>query len=150
MKPTEPGLWAITYTSAAVRLPTRSELDCLVLKARQRNLRESITGVLLYYDGAFLQCIEGPKAGLDRVYASICADPMHHRISELVHEPIPRREFREWSMALCFIGGDLRARRDESLQARLVPCEDTTSASRHLVSAFWANGMGVKCSWAFA
>jgi hypothetical protein len=146
MHSSEPGLWSLTYTSAALRLPSQAELERLMVRARARNRRESITGVLLYYNGSFLQCIEGPEPSLQRVYAAICADPLHHRISELVREPIARREFQEWSMALCFISGDLRAPGDERLLARLSPTEADTSASRRLASAFWANGMGVKCS----
>ena len=150
MKSSEPDLWSLTYTSAAIRLPTRAELDRLLARARERNLRESITGVLLYYNGSFLQCIEGPKAGIRRVYAAICADPLHRNVSELVREPITRREYREWSMALCFITGDVRSTGDELLLSRLAQADDDASASRRLVSAFWSSGMGVKCSRAYA
>jgi hypothetical protein len=142
----KPDLWSITYTSAAIRLPTRAELERLLIRARARNVRESITGVLLYYNGSFLQCIEGPKESLRRVYNAICADPLHHKISELVREPIARREYQEWSMALCFISGDLRGPGDQLLLGRLAPTQEDTSASRRLVSAFWSSGMGVKCS----
>jgi len=121
-----------------------------MVQARARNRRESITGVLLYCNGSFLQCIEGPRAGLNRVYASICEDGRHHRISELVREPVTRREYSEWSMALCFIGGDPRTQCDEILLARLSELDDTTSASRRLASAFWVTGMGVKYSRALA
>ena len=142
MKSSKPDLWSLTYTSAAARLPTRAELERLMVRARARNQREAITGVLLYYNGSFLQCLEGPEANLQRVYAAICADPLHRRVTELVREPITQREYREWSMALCFISGDPRGQGDELLLRRLAPTEDDTSASRRLMRTlafpFWS------------
>jgi hypothetical protein len=144
MSSPEADLWSITYTSAAVRLPSEVELRRLTEQAQARNAKEQITGVLLYCNGSFLQCLEGPKAGLQRVYASICADPRHRQISELVREPVASRDYPGWSMVSCHIGGDLRSNREQLLIARLAAADASASASRRLASAFWAGGMGVK------
>jgi hypothetical protein len=121
-----------------------------MVQARARNRKELVTGVLLYCNGAFLQCLEGPKAGVNRVYNSICDDSRHHQVTELVREPVTRREYSEWWMALCFVGGDLRSEVDELLLSRLSRMDLGTSASRHLVSAFWASAIGVKYNRAVA
>lgn len=93
------GIRALTYLSEARQLLSRPQLDHLLSRARERNLREGITGVLLYSNGQFMQYLEGPPDGLSRVWEIIQADPLHHRIVERSCERIAIREFEQWSMA---------------------------------------------------
>jgi hypothetical protein len=85
--------------STATRALSNDELLHLLDRARIRNSQEGITGVLLYSHGNFIQYLEGPASGLERVYAAIRADPQHHGIIELMREPIQSREFSSWLMA---------------------------------------------------
>jgi hypothetical protein len=48
---------------------TPNDLQHILEGARRRNVEEDISGVLLYADGYFMQYLEGPEAGLHRVYA---------------------------------------------------------------------------------
>jgi hypothetical protein len=92
------GLYGLVYVSSATRWLTPAELHHLVEHARGRNAVEGITGVLLYSYGNFMQYLEGPLDGLDRVYAAIRADSRHSGIIELLREPVPAREFDDWTM----------------------------------------------------
>jgi hypothetical protein len=93
------GLDAIVYVSSATRRLSEQDLQQLLECSRARNLREDITGLLLFCDGSFMQYIEGPREPLAQVYASICRDTRHHSLIELVNEPVGAREFAGWSMA---------------------------------------------------
>ena len=92
-------LHALVYVSTATRSLSAEELHHLLDRARARNSREGVTGVLLYSHRNFIQYLEGPASGIEKVYAIIKADPQHHGIIELMHEPIQSREFSDWSMA---------------------------------------------------
>lgn len=92
-------LQAVVYVSSAQHFWSQEEIDELLLKSRQRNLREDLTGVLMYREGNVMQYLEGPREALQRVWRSILVDPLHHRVQELTNEPIAQREFADWRMA---------------------------------------------------
>lgn len=92
------GLHSIVYVSVAVRALYEDELIELLTTSRERNHREGFTGVLLYSNGRFIQCIEGPAAPLQKLFADIRADARHKNVTELVNEPIDGRDFGSWTM----------------------------------------------------
>lgn len=55
-----PALQTIAYVSSATRLFAEQQLESVQNEARGSNLENDITGVLLYSDGNFMQCLEGP------------------------------------------------------------------------------------------
>ena len=136
-------LWAIVYVSKAARPVTQDDLRHLLEGARRRNSDEGITGVLLYAEGYFLQYLEGPKAGLHRVYAFIKAHPLHYGLIDLVREPIPVREFAQWSMACHLVGAGSESPLSDNydlLAIRLAAAVGTQSAACLLLSHFWTAG----------
>ena len=137
-------LHTITYTSAAVTEPSIEQIDHLLRKARERNQREGVTGVLLYADGTFHQYIEGPPEGLLRVYDAILRDPLHHHIFEMVREPIARREFHHWAMGYRGTARVAGTSHDQELTQLLVDESTGLSAGRLLLHAFWNKGLGAK------
>ena len=58
------------------------------------------TGLLIYDQGCFFQWLEGPAAGLARIWASIGRDPRHHDIQILRQQELPRRFFGSWDLRL--------------------------------------------------
>ena len=50
-------------SSAIIKL-SEEELNAILVQARQYNIAHSITGILLYIDGDFLQVLEGKKEHL--------------------------------------------------------------------------------------
>jgi hypothetical protein len=139
----EPGLYSIVYVSTAVRRLQLTELMPLLEVARLRNAGEGITGVLLYADGAFMQYLEGPAAGLSRIYSAIKAHPLHYGMVDLVREPVAQRVFPEWSMAFHLAGGFGQAspvEQDALLASRLADATQPPSVACMLLQKFWARG----------
>jgi hypothetical protein len=91
-------LRAIVYVSTAERMFAETELEALLVEARDLNLETGITGVLLYSGGTFMQCFEGTTAAVDATYERINKSTRHHGIIELVDEPIVERDFADWQM----------------------------------------------------
>jgi len=136
-------LFCIVYASTAVRPVIWSELPHLVERARKRNAAENLTGVLLYADGTFMQCLEGPAVALGRVYASIKVHPQHYGLLDLVRDPIQTREFAEWPMAFHAAGARgsaSLAEQDALLASKLATADRPKSASCSLLSDFLAGG----------
>ena len=136
-------LWAIVYVSKAARPVTRDDLLHILEGARRRNVEEGITGVLLYADGYFMQYLEGPEAGLHRVYAIIKTHPLHYGLIDLVREPVHTREFAEWSMACHVVGAGGEPPLSDHydlLASRLTAAVRTKTQACLLLSHFWTAG----------
>lgn len=73
-------------------------LVSLLYTARDRNAALGITGVLLYSNGLFVQCLEGPPGNVDAIYAKICQDPRHQELVVLQSIDTDERHFRSWMM----------------------------------------------------
>ena len=109
----------------------RKEISRLLEKARQRNLEECVTGVLLYSDGKFMQCLEGPAQGLAKLYECIKFDLLRFGMIDL-------------SMAFRVAGamGDSSpAQQDEVLLRRLSLEGAPMSLARGLLAKFWSRGL---------
>lgn len=59
-----------------------------------------ITGFLICARSWFAQVIEGPAAGIERLYASIARDPRHHTVRLVEQGTADRRLFPDWHMAI--------------------------------------------------
>ena len=111
--------------------------------ARARNLRECVTGLLLYAHGNFMQYLEGSEPGVARVYAAVKADPLHKGIVELLREPIDAREFEEWSMgfrSISAFGVANPVQVDRVFRARVDPERCKPTAAHSLLWKFWNKG----------
>ena len=97
----------LIYCSAAPRTRGREELAALLAGARLHNERHGITGMLLHVDGSFFQVLEGPAAKVDALYARIAADARHAEIVRIIHEPVARRSFGQWSMGFVQVDDEL-------------------------------------------
>lgn len=92
-------LESLVYVSSAVQPVNEAQLLHLLERARSRNKRCNVTGLLLFDAGNFMQYIEGPHAGLSEVYERIKRDNLHTGIIELSREQKSHRAFGDWAMA---------------------------------------------------
>lgn len=140
-------LHALTYTSEA-RLPLlRSQIDHILLRSRELNSIRGLTGVLLYTDGKFIQYLEGPKAGLEKTWCIIKADPLHHKIVEEEWKWIQVREFEQWSMAFRAddtYGMSHPMHLDALLSGRRHQNSGPSSLSIQRVLEFWKQDQGAR------
>lgn len=84
----------------------QSELDLYrLLKAAQlRNHAEGVTGVMVYDCGWVFQQLEGPAAGLARIWDSIRRDRRHGAIEVLGDAPARDRRYADWDLKLSVHG----------------------------------------------
>lgn len=88
----------LIYTSAIAPTFDASRLNTILQIARVNNAHRAITGMLLYISGSFFQVLEGDEAALTELFAIIAADTRHQNVTKIIHEPIARREFGDWTM----------------------------------------------------
>lgn len=88
----------LMYLSNATVKFTDEDLEELLLKARQNNSKLNITGLLIMKGRTFLQCLEGPKDNVMRIFEKICLDTRHDSIVELIEENAQNRYFPNWYM----------------------------------------------------
>ncbi len=92
-------MYYLVYTSAAKRKFSDKELEELLTVARDNNVRDGITGMLLYGKGIFMQALEGgSKEQVAQVYEKISADPRHNFVMKLKEGEQDKAQFSNWSM----------------------------------------------------
>jgi hypothetical protein len=90
-----------------------------------------------------MQYLEGPRAGMARVYEHIVADRLHSGTIELVREPIPARELSDWTMAFRSISAFGISRPisfDDLAIAKIDPAAVASSVTHRLLLKFWNKG----------
>lgn len=90
----------MVYISLESRRLTRADIHDILHSSRQGNQARGITGVLMFYDGLFLQVLEGEDEVVDGLISQLRADSRHQDIRILLDETITQRHFPDWSMAL--------------------------------------------------
>lgn len=93
-------LSTLVYESQAVAPLSDTDLHQLIDSSQTRNQAEGVTGLLVYFEGRFLQWLEGPGDGLRRVWQSIRQDARHTRIALLGESPTPVRLFGDRALLL--------------------------------------------------
>ena len=102
----------LIYVSAATRLMDDTALAALLDESRAHNVRDGITGMLLYNEGNFIQVLEGPPEAVRACYARIQLDERHTRVTTVLEDEGGARDFGAWSMG--FVNG--AALRPEQLE----------------------------------
>ncbi|NDG85670.1 MAG: BLUF domain-containing protein [Proteobacteria bacterium] len=88
-------IYASTFKTSTV---DSSELSRIHKTANEVNAKFDITGILVFGNDYFLQCIEGEREAVNRLYTNILADSRHERSVLLEFAEIHERDFDEWSM----------------------------------------------------
>ncbi|MBS0967243.1 diguanylate phosphodiesterase [Acetobacter okinawensis] len=91
-------LTVLVYRSK--KLVDFSELDFHDLNnsAQKKNIKNGITGVLLYDGNYFLQILEGDEEQILKLYHLICMDSRHHNFVKIIETQIPLRYFTNLGM----------------------------------------------------
>ncbi len=88
----------LIYGSTATKPMTEDEILELLKKARVKNERLGVSGLLLYHDGNFLQVLEGEDQTVTELFDEIKQDERHHSVIEFGRYPVPERRFSSWEM----------------------------------------------------
>ena len=95
---------SLTYVSSTKELLSVPELVELLESVRPKNDELELTGMMLYSGGNVIQTLEGPEESVEKVFASIAADPRHTGIRVLQREQVETRAYPEWSMGFRNLG----------------------------------------------
>lgn len=107
----------------------KAEIEAILASAHKNNPSMNITGALLYSGGYFCQVIEGPEEAIEELFETIQMDDRHGSVTVLHFEPIERRGFSEWSMALAGIEDSMRFNLDGVLDSKdKIKAEETGKA----------------------
>ena len=87
-----------TYISQASESYSDEDLLKLLAQCHRNNTATGVTGMLLFGNTTFVQCLEGEQANVDELLVKIGADPRHTGIKVLRRGPIAVRNFSEWTM----------------------------------------------------
>lgn len=87
-----------------------AEVQQILASSRANNMREGVSGALLYNAGMFAQVLEGPTAAVGRIFEAIQRDPRHSEVVVIESAPAMQRDFPDWSMAF---SGVFRSAGDE-------------------------------------
>jgi len=75
------------------------ELEDILESARESNAEVGITGALVYFDGVFLQVLEGEAEDVQELMGRISKDLRHEAVTVLKREEVPAALFSDWTMA---------------------------------------------------
>ena len=93
----------LLYISRAAGAITSTVTGSILESARVHNRVAGITGILCQGQGLYIQILEGERASVNRLYATLIKDKRHQDIELVSIEEIQTRKFPEWSMALSLI-----------------------------------------------
>ena len=100
-------IYSLAYESQASVPFAEPDLLELLRLSRAKNTRLGVTGILLYRQGTFLQVLEGPRAQVDGLYATISGDARHHAVDTVLVEDREERRFPDWTMGFADVDGHL-------------------------------------------
>ena len=89
----------LVYWSIATEPMTNDELDDILIICRRNNRKAGITGLLVYHNGQFVQCLEGAEPIVGSTFTRIEPDPRHKDIRVVLDESVKDRSFEAWDMA---------------------------------------------------
>lgn len=88
----------LVYMSTAVGVLRAEELDRIYFRAQSANAQAGITGLMLFYEGVFLQMLEGPAAGVSSLMERVRRDRRHSNLIVLEAGPADERLFPDAPM----------------------------------------------------
>ena len=91
-------MYYLLYNSYAVKAFDDAALKELLIQSREKNRRLGITGMLFYFNGQFIQLIEGDEAAVRRLGIEIALDPRHKHFMILKEGAIEKRFFTLWAL----------------------------------------------------
>lgn len=96
-------LKTICYISDSQEHESLDKLNDLYLKAKANNLKNNITGILIYKNQNFLQVLEGQQGIVDQTFTKIRYDSRHQNIFKVINTSIEERIFEDYNFGFTII-----------------------------------------------
>lgn len=121
----------LIYRSRANAHFSDEDLIQLLRQCRLNNAPKKITGLLLYGFGSFIQLLEGEEDAVRDLYFKHIVNDKRHREHTLLHlAPVPKRLFKDWSMAF----RPMDAQRVQHLKGYMEPQQQSTDHKRNILA----------------
>jgi len=88
----------LVYASYATIVMTDADIDAILQKSKANNVTKNISGILMYSDRYFFQCLEGERKDVNKTYLRIATDSRHMKCMQLEYSQVDSRLFSSWSM----------------------------------------------------
>jgi ribosomal protein L18E len=88
----------LIYASYANAAMSNQDIADILKSSKINNAKLNISGILMYSNRYFFQCLEGERARVNSKYLRISTDPRHSKCVQLEFSEICKRQFTEWSM----------------------------------------------------
>lgn len=99
------------YVSGASRQLSDDGIQEILAVSRRNNLRDGVTGMLLWADGVFIQILEGEAKTVRGVFGRIQADDRHRNVMVVLEQAADTRLFTQWSMGFRQLDAQMAADR---------------------------------------
>ena len=89
----------LIYTSLSRAQNENEDVRDILASSERNNATNSVTGLLLFDGGRYIQILEGEREKVETLFGIISEDARHHNL-ELLHKgDIASRSFQTWRMA---------------------------------------------------
>ncbi|NER12260.1 blue light sensor protein [Leptobacterium flavescens] len=96
----------LCYISTEQLAFKEDDLIKLLSVCRKNNRIHNITGLLLYFEGHFIQFIEGDKETVQSLFKKISRDNRHKSVFKITESKSKERKFGNWSMSFPTLNKD--------------------------------------------
>jgi len=95
----------LIYISYANSVMSEEEIQAILEKSKINNASKQITGLLMYSERYFFQCLEGERRVVNQTYLKICGDTRHTRCVLIDFSQVDSRLFPSWEMNFVAFNG---------------------------------------------
>lgn len=138
-------MYYLCYKSELALKTSEEELIKILQVAQANNLKNQVTGMLLYIDNHFIQLIEGEKETIKNLFKKIAIDKRHYGVKILSEGDVPKRFFPNWIMGFRALSpqdlkdmAEMNGLKELSIESLLD--EATPHISIEFLKSFYKNG----------
>lgn len=92
-------MFELIYRSIAFDTINPDDILKILKTSKEFNIKNNVTGCLLFHKNEFVQILEGEKDVIEKLYAKIEKDKRHSNISLITKNEKKERTFPNWVMA---------------------------------------------------
>ena len=124
-------IYTICYLSSANYTLNIQDLENIFKITLKNNIQNSISGILIYAEGNFLQVLEGEELALKALFQKIKSDKRHHNLITLLSKKNKDRIFESYQSGFSIVAkkADMK-----SLKNYLKFLNDNMLDANHLIS----------------
>jgi len=131
-------MFELIYRSIADESFSQTDTSNILNTARLFNEENNITGCLIFYDGEFIQILEGNQKLVQDLYANIEKDKRHNNVMLIAEGEKEERIFDNWSMAFHeFTNKDIKNINQALAIDNFISISKFTEKPTYAVELFW-------------